>query len=131
MSARWSEGKISKPVSAGVAVEVPEVVAVIEPVKVPGEPSLEELILERMSIVEPRAEEGALVSITELRNNLEFQQIPKRDFDEAVLALRREWRVSLAEHPHTAALSSEELEKLVADGEGRYYNGLAIRKDAP
>ncbi len=89
------------------------------------EPNLEELILERMIVVEPRAAGGALVSITELRNSLEFQQIPKRDFDEAVLRLRRAWQVSLDEHPHLASLSAEVLEKLVHDGQGHYFQSAS------
>ncbi len=133
ITARWSDAKEPEAVSPSpeAVVEVPEVIAVIEPVETAVEASLEDLILERMSVVEPRAEEGALVSIMELRNNLEFQQIPKRHFDEAILKLRRQWRVSLAEHPHVASLTSEELENLVHDGEGRYFNGIAIRRATP
>lgn len=123
ITAGWSEAKPPEP-----SLEAPEAAVVVEPIETTTEPSLEELILERMSVVEPRAEEGGLVSITALWNNLEFQQIPKRDFDEAILKLRREWRVSLDEHPHTASLSPEELDKLVHDGQGHYFNGIAIRE---
>lgn len=89
---------------------------------------LEELILERMPVVEPRAREGGLVPLADLRRCLDFQHTAKGDFDEAVLNLAREWKVSLSRHPHVAGLTEDERNDLVADGEGNFYNGIAFRR---
>lgn len=75
---------------------------------------------------DPDGRQGGLVSITELRQKTNMS---KEDFDKAALRLRREFRVGLSEHPHPQSQTQAELDAYVTDGNGRYFNGIAIRRN--
>ncbi len=78
-----------------------------------------------MCRIEPGAERGALVGARDLRRHA---GLPKAAFDEAVLQLSRQGRVSLHRHDYPASLSPEERDELVTDGLGNYYVGVALRQ---
>jgi len=87
-------------------------------------PPLVDLIGLMMSI-EPRAERGALVGSRDLRR---AAQMDKLAFDRAVLELARQGRVSLHRHDYASSLSTAEQDELVADGDGKFYVGVALRR---
>ncbi len=76
--------------------------------------------------LEPGAERGALVGIRELRR---VARLPKMEFDQAVLNLSRQGRLSLHRHDFPASLTSLERDDLVQDGNGVYYVGVALRQN--
>lgn len=90
---------------------------------------LPELILERMPVVEPAAQSGALVSVRDLRRSLEFQEVNHDAFDRAVLQLGRQGRIALHRHDYVSSLTSAERDELVTDGQGNYYVGIALRTE--
>lgn len=74
--------------------------------------------------VEPRAERGALVGARDLRRAAGIEKAP---FDRAVLELARQGKLSLHRHDYPSSLSPSERDELVADGNGAYYVGVALR----
>jgi len=88
---------------------------------------LRQRILACLSTVEPVA--GLPVSARKLRQHESLRDVPKADFDRAVLELRDARRVSL--HPHGDAwnLPSGEREQLVADPSGNHYVAVSIRTE--
>lgn len=99
------------------------------PVSAPAPTALErgQLLLNRMAQIEPGAVNGALVSLRDLRRALRAEIPEKADFDQAALHLFREGRVDLTWHHHPSALSAEERDEMVTDGQGNYYNGIVLR----
>jgi hypothetical protein len=85
-----------------------------------------QLILERMKQIDPAAARGALVSLTELRRSLKAEISDKESFDQAVLRLVEEDRVTLSRHVFTSNLSQEERDMLVSDERSNYYVGIAL-----
>ena len=81
----------------------------------------------RVDALDAGADAGSLVSARDLRRAAGKD---KRSFDEAVLALSREGRLSLHRHDHVASLSPQERDDLVTDGAGNYYVGVAIRRSS-
>jgi hypothetical protein len=77
-----------------------------------------------MRRLEPGADRGALVGARDLRR---AARLDKRLFDEAVLELARQGRLSLHQHDFAASLSPAERDDLVTDGAGTYYVGIALR----
>lgn len=88
---------------------------------------LEKVILDRMSDIEPRAAQGAMVSIVELRRALDFQHHSKSEFDQAVWNLVRQGKVDVHRHDFPAGLSQDEREAMLADDQGYLYNGVSRR----
>jgi len=79
-----------------------------------------------MKQVEPAAVNGALVAARELRR---AANLPKSQFDEAILALARQGRLMLHRHDFASSLDPTEREELVTDGAGTYYVGVALRRE--
>lgn len=77
-----------------------------------------------MRRIEPGADRGALVSARDLRR---AARLEKQEFDRAALELARQGRLSLHRHDYPAALSAADRDDLIADGQGTYYVGLALR----
>jgi len=90
--------------------------------------SLESRILERMVEVVPAAANGALVSLRDLRRSMDFQNVDKSAFDQAVLRLADQGKVALHRHDYPAGLSSEDRAELVTDATGDFFVGIALRK---
>jgi len=74
--------------------------------------------------LEPGADRGALVGARDLRR---AAQMEKAQFDQAVLDLAREGRLSLHRHDYPTSLSPEERDNLIADGHGTFYVGVALK----
>ncbi len=97
------------------------------------EPELEQpvdlraVILARMQEIEPRAAEGAMVSIPELRRAMEFLHANRLELDEALWDLIRSGRLAVHRHDHPYGLSDSERGDLLQDQAGHFYNGLSIR----
>jgi hypothetical protein len=88
-------------------------------------------LLDLLRELDPVAERGGLVGTRDLRRaaeRLASTRLDKRAFDEAVLALSRQGRLSLHRHDHASALSEKERDELVTDGAGNHYVGVAIRQ---
>jgi len=79
-----------------------------------------------MRIIEPAADNGALVPARELRR---VANLEKNSFDQAVLGLARQGRLMLHRHDFASGLSDAERQELVTDGAGTYYVGMALRRD--
>ena len=92
------------------------------------EESLESRILERMVEVVPAAVNGALVSLRDLRRSMDFQNVDKSAFDQAVLRLADQGKVALHRHDFPAGLSTEDRAELVTDATGDFYVGIALRQ---
>lgn len=90
--------------------------------------SLESRILERMVDTVPAAANGALVSLRELRRSMDFQNVDKPAFDQAVLGLADQGKVALHRHDFPEGLSSEDRAELVTDATGDSYVGIALRQ---
>lgn len=80
-------------------------------------------LIELMKEIEPGAERGALVASRDLRR---AARLEKSQFDECVLDLARQGRLSLHRHDYVASLSPVERDELVTDGNGTYYVGMAL-----
>jgi len=87
----------------------------------------EQLILERMTSIEPAAATGALVSLSELRQSLLAEVPGKAGFDQAVLELAGQGQVALHRHDYVSSLSEAECDALVSDERGNYFVGIALR----
>lgn len=93
-------------------------------------PSLEEIgtiILEQVSVVEPAARQGALVSLRDLRRCSALAPITKPDFDAAILALAAQQKLALHAHDYPNSLSEAAQAELVTDGQGHFFIGIALR----
>lgn len=77
-----------------------------------------------MRRLEPGADRGALVGARDLRR---AARLEKSLFDQAILELARQGRLSLHRHDYATSLSSTQRDDLVTDGAGTYYVGMAIR----
>lgn len=75
--------------------------------------------------LEPGADRGALVVTRDLRRAAGLE---KSRFDQAVLDLARQGRLSLHRHDYPASLTSTERDELVTDGNGTYFVGVALRQ---
>ncbi len=90
----------------------------------PAKPANVDLVA-LMLRLEPGAGRGALVGARDLRRAAEM---PKTQFDELVLQLARDGRLSLHRHDYPASLSAAERDELVADAHGQFYVGIALRQ---
>lgn len=93
----------------------------------PQVPSIVDLI-DLMKRIEPGAARGTLVGSRDLRR---VAGLSKTDFDQAVLDLARQGRLSLHRHDYPASLTPAERDELVSDGRGTYYVGMALRQREP
>jgi hypothetical protein len=73
---------------------------------------------------DPDIQRGGLGSVLLIRQKTKMS---KEDFDKAALRLRREGKVVFAEHPHVASLKPDEVNNLISDGKGAYFNGITLR----
>lgn len=90
----------------------------------PAKPITVDLIA-LMQRLEPGVERGALVGIRDLR---QAAGMPKAQFDELMLHLARDGRLSLHRHDYPASLSAAERDDLVTDAHGQFYVGVALRQ---
>ena len=88
-------------------------------------PETERLILEAITRLQPPGQTRALVSIRELRRSM---NLPKKDFDRAVLSLASQGKVALHHHDFPTSLSEAEREALVQDKRGTYYVGIVPKE---
>ena len=88
-------------------------------------PVTERLILETITRLQPPGQKRALVSIRELRRSM---NLPKKDFDRAVLCLASQGKVALHHHDFPTSLSQAEREALVQDERGTYYVGIVPKE---
>jgi hypothetical protein len=88
-------------------------------------PETERLILETITRLQPPGQKRALVSIRELRRSM---NLPKKDFDRAVLSLASQGKVALHHHDFPTSLSEAEREALVQDERGTYYVGIVPKE---
>lgn len=82
-------------------------------------------LISLMQRLEPGAERGTLVGARDLRR---AAGMPKSQFDELVLQLARDGRLSLHRHDYPASLSAAERDELVADAHDQFYVGIALRR---
>jgi hypothetical protein len=75
--------------------------------------------------LEPGADRGALVGARDLRR---AAQLEKTVFDNAVLDLARQGRLSLHRHDYPSSLSQMERDDLITDGNGTFFIGVALRQ---
>jgi hypothetical protein len=85
----------------------------------------EPLIIEGITRLQPPGQRRALVSIRELRRSM---NLPKQDFDKAVLSLASQGKVALHHHDFPTSLSQAEREALVQDERGTYYVGIVPKE---
>jgi len=85
----------------------------------------ERLILEAITRLQSPGQTRALVSIRELRRSM---NLPKKDFDRAVLCLASHGKVALHHHDFPTSLSQAEREALVQDERGTYYVGIVPKE---
>ena len=78
--------------------------------------------------VVPAAVNGALVSLRDLRRSMDFQNVDKSTFDQAVLRLADQGKVALHRHDFPVGLSPEDRAELVTDATGDFYVGIALRQ---
>lgn len=78
--------------------------------------------------VESGAENGALVSARDLRKHA---GMGKEEFDDHVLKLAAEGKLMMHRHDYPAGLTDKELAELVKGPEGRYFVGMALRRNTP
>ncbi|MEX0717826.1 MAG: hypothetical protein WD066_14625 [Planctomycetaceae bacterium] len=96
---------------------------------VPRDDELARLVIERMQAI-TSASHAALVSITDLRRQPEFDSVEKSTFDRVLLDLGRKERVALHRHDYPMSLDEEERRRFVLDGHGRYYNAVSVRVES-
>ncbi len=83
-------------------------------------------IVERViSTIKSSARPGILLSVRALRDKV--RGVSKTDFDATVMMLAERGLVVLHHHDFPYSLSETERRKLVEDGKGTHYVGLAIR----
>jgi hypothetical protein len=88
-------------------------------------PETERLILQTITQLQPPGQTRALVSIRELRRSM---NLPRKDFDRAVLSLASQGKVALHHHDFPTSLSQAEREALVQDERGTYYVGIVPKE---
>lgn len=77
--------------------------------------------------IRPDARAHVLISVRDVRRRLSW---PKPDFDDLVLRLAREGRITLHHHDHPAGLPISERDDLVADERGTHYIGFVLEENA-
>lgn len=85
---------------------------------------ISKMILDKVLEIQPAARQHALVSLRTVRAELD---LPKEDFDEAILSLSKAEKIFLHRHVYPDRLDEEELDELVTDGRGNYYMGIVLR----
>lgn len=85
------------------------------------------LMLEMMEEVEPAARNGAAVPIVGLRHAMEFQNLDKESFDNAILRMAERAILDLHRYDYPAGLSQAERDDLISDGQGGYFVAVARR----
>ena len=66
--------------------------------------------------------------LRDLRRSMDFQNVDKSAFDQAVLRLADQGKVALHRHDFPAGLSTEDRAELVTDATGDFYVGIALRQ---
>jgi hypothetical protein len=94
--------------------------------QVPGD-DLPERILDRMKLVDPRADEGGMISLGDLRRLNAFQHEDREHFDRALWQLVREQRLAVHEHGSVGLLEEAERADCLVDGKGRYFHAVSRR----
>ncbi len=84
-------------------------------------------LLGRMNEVVPGAIHQVPVWIPTLRKAV---NLPKEDFDRALLHLARTGKIFLDKHAHPAQMTPEEKEEMLSDSHGNWFVAALIRKDA-
>lgn len=92
-----------------------------------AEKKTDQMIINVMLEIEPAASQQAPVGIPELRQTL---NMPKKDFDQAILRLARQGKIFLNRHIHPAQMSAAEREQMVSDEQGNYYVVAVLPKGA-
>jgi hypothetical protein len=84
-------------------------------------------ILKVMREIEPNVDDGAPVSIRELRRRMlsEFQS--KGVFDRVILQMAEEEQLVIHRHDHPSSLTEEARNELVRDPQGHFYSSVAQR----
>lgn len=109
-------------------VDAEETVSAVATIPEPSESlDLPRAILSRMEEIEPRAREGAMVYIPELRRAAEFLHRDRAEFDRAIWDLVRVGRIAVHRYDHAATLTEAERADLLRDESGQFYNGLSLR----
>lgn len=68
---------------------------------------------------------GSLLPVRDVR--AEFPNLTKEQFDRGILNLSQQGKVSLHKHDQPSALSPQEREQAITDGNGNFYVGMAVR----
>lgn len=87
---------------------------------------LGERLLQGIVEINPRAVDGDLVLIAELRQRFDFQ-VDKPTFDGELLKLAGEQRVALHGFDRAGSLPNAERDQLVVDAHGRHFNAVSLR----
>lgn len=87
----------------------------------------DERILLAMREINPRIDQGDLVSLTDLRKKLELNFPDKATFDSSILKLARKGFVAVHRFDDDIFLSDVEREALVCDDQGHLYNVASFR----
>ena len=95
----------------------------------PAPVDIAERILAALVDVDPEAIRGALVPVRQVRRHPQLQGISKEAFDEAMLSLARQRKISLHRHDFPAQLDPEQRRQLVEDEDGNLYIGAALLED--
>ena len=90
-----------------------------------GKRDLEERIQRALLDAQPKAREGAVVSLPDVRARLS-PPISKSEFDQTVLQLARDNVLSLHEFRGYLEIADSERDQLVYDGNGNYYGGVTF-----
>lgn len=102
--------------------------SVVKPPAPPAdERNLAQELMEAISDVNPRAEHGDLVLISDLRDRRHWH-VDKATFDAELLKLAATGRIALHGFDRAAAVSDAEREAMLRDEADRYYNAVSIRR---
>jgi hypothetical protein len=84
-------------------------------------------VIAEMLRLDPRTAGGASIPLARLRHALRTALADGAAFDAAVLALARSGRVELQSHAWPARLSDAERAELIANGQGGWFETIALR----
>lgn len=89
---------------------------------------LAQRILDRMKLVDSRADEGAMIPISELRRLNDFQHEDRAEFDLALWQLVRARKLALHEHGSVGLLTEQQRADHLVDERGRHYHAVSRRR---
>lgn len=90
---------------------------------------IEARIVQAIAEINPRAAEGDLVAVSDLRHRFDWQ-LDKGTFDRTLVTLASQRRIALHPFDRAELVSPEEREQLVDDGQGRFFNAVSLWRDA-